>query len=799
MKTSSETRRFVAAQSPTDSVPRRQVRAPGGSTSILPIAGPRSWSPGGSFDTAPMSDMTEAGPPTGFRPDLEGLRGLAILLVLGFHAGLSGFAGGFVGVDVFFVLSGFLITGLLIRERERTGAVCLRDFYARRARRILPAAAFVLVITLVLTALFLAPLNLARFAGDAAAAALSVGNIHFASQAMDYFSAAESPSPFLQYWSLGVEEQFYIVWPALLILATHNLRPRLSAGIALAAVLVASLAVAVILTNIAAPWAFYSPATRAWQLALGGLLAVVPLERAGRLVGAALVGGGWLGLVAVGAAAVLISAGTPYPGVAALIPAAGTAALVAAGNRRGSPGSLLAIAPMRFLGRISFSLYLIHWPILVLPAASLAIGADLPLTERLVLCGAAIGLAWLCWRFVEEPFHRGHRFRLPASRVLAVAGASIAASTMFAVLIAWNATAAIEAPADGGPPTAGGASAGGSESPDEVPMPSDRVARVHLTPLPSGIGFEAQSPSHSHVPASLFPPDTATPIPSSGPDATLAQAPDAFPLPVPGSGPLPADLQLKLSAAPRDWERLFRDGCELQEAGSVPPRCVYGDREGSKTVALVGDSVAGQWFPALNRIGRARHWRIVTFIKFNCHFEDIQQYSRILKREYAECEAWLPNVDAQLRALKPDLIVVSANRSERVMNPEDKDPTSQGRAMAHLLETVPGEVAIIVSTPQLPFDPPVCLSQHKTNVQACQAPRTDSFGWRYRLAEQATADTLGARAVIVDMSDWLCPGRVCASVLDKYLVWRDYMHLTATWTASLAPVLEAQLPSLGDP
>jgi len=740
--------------------------------------------------------MTEPGAHGGFRPDLEGLRGLAILLVLGFHAGLSGFDGGFVGVDVFFVLSGFLITGLLIRERARTGAISLRDFYARRARRILPAASVVLVITLVASALFLAPLNLPRFAGDAAASALSVGNIRFASQAMDYFSANELPSPFLHYWSLGVEEQFYIAWPALLILATHGIRARLGAGALLAGILIASLAGAVVLTGIAAPWAFYSLPTRAWELAVGGLLAAVPLERAGRLVSALLVTVGWLGLAAVIAASVvLITSGTPYPGVAAVVPAAGTAALVAAGRRRRSPGALLAIAPMRFLGRISFSLYLIHWPILILPAASLAIGEELPLTERIALCAAAIGLAWVSWRFVEEPFHRGRRFALPASRTLAFAGGSIAATAVFAVAIGWNAAAMIDAPAQGGPTAvAVGSPVNGTLVSTQVPTPTVALASADWTPLPSGIVLLSQPPLISPAAASPTAPLSATPFGS-----TPAPTSTPFPVPVVGSGPLSADIQPKLSAASDDRERLFRDGCELEEAGSVPPLCVYGDPNGSTTVALVGDSVAGQWFPALNRIGVAEHWRIVTFIKFNCRFEDIRQYSRILKREYTECEAWVPNVVAKLRELKPDMTVVSANRAPLVMNPDDEAPARQGQSMALMLASVPGSVAIMVSTPQLKFDPPTCLSEHKSNVEDCEESRSESFGWRYRIAEEATAEVLGERASVVDMSDLLCPGSVCPSVLNDYIEWRDYMHLTAAYSASLAPILAAQLPAPASP
>jgi peptidoglycan/LPS O-acetylase OafA/YrhL len=172
----------------------------------------------------------------GFRPDVEGLRGVAILLVLLFHTGLP-VAGGFVGVDVFFVISGFLITGLLLRERERSGRVSFTRFYARRVRRLLPAAAVVLMVTLPIAYLVVAPLDRSGVMLDGAASALSVGNIRFALTTGDYFSSMTTPSPFLHFWSLGVEEQFYLVWPALLLLASWR-RPRVGAAVALGAMLV---------------------------------------------------------------------------------------------------------------------------------------------------------------------------------------------------------------------------------------------------------------------------------------------------------------------------------------------------------------------------------------------------------------------------------------------------------------------------------------------------------------------------------------------------------------------------------
>jgi hypothetical protein len=603
-------------------------------------------------------------------------------------------------------------------------------------------------------------------AADAAAAALSVANIRFALQATDYFSNIAPPSPVLHYWSLSVEEQFYLLSPAFLLVAMRLSRPRFSAAVLLLIILLTSLAGAIVLTTISPPWAFYSLPTRAWQLALGGLLAVVAfadLSRPGRWLVAV---SGWIGLLGVVASAFLIDSSTPYPGFAALLPTGSAALLLLSTDQPGSPGVVLRTLPLRFLGKISYSLYLVHWPILVLPAAALAIGEELRLPERLLLAGVSIVAGWASWRFVEQPFHRGTRLRLPSRAVIGLGLAGIVATATFSFSVGLYARAQIDAPVDPGP-IAGGPTL--APEPTEPPIETD-------PPTPT----ESAAPGRTRKP---------TPTPR------------AVPTPKVNTGALPRDVRPRLSDAANDWEKLYRDGCELQYNGSNPLSCTYGNPKGSKTVALVGDSTAAQWFPALEKIAQQRDWKIVTFIKFACRFEDIRQYSRILKREYTECEQWIPNVVRELKQLKPDLTIVSADRSPGVLDPANDNPAVQGNAMARLLQQVPGKVALMVVTPQLTqgngfLDPPTCLSQHKDDVTRCEANRNLSFGWRYGIAERAAYRALKPRATIVNLSDYLCPGKSCPAVMNDMIVWRDYFHLTSTFAQSLANALYAQLPPL---
>jgi peptidoglycan/LPS O-acetylase OafA/YrhL len=716
-----------------------------------------------------------------FRPDLEGFRGIAILLVLLCHARLPGAEAGFVGVDVFFVLSGFLITGLLVDERRRTGQIRLGSFYARRARRILPAAIVVLASTLLAAQLFLSPLDLPRVADDALAASLSVANVRFALDATDYF-APVAASPVLHYWSLGVEEQFYLLWPVLLLLATRARRPRLVVALLITVILASSFLLSVVMTASNGPWAYYLLPTRAWQLAAGGLLALaVPLLGRMPRAFAALVG--WLGVGILGAGLVLIGPMTEYPGLAALLPTLGGAAVIASGGRAGSPGRIvLATPPLRWLGRISYSLYLWHWPILVLGpvALGLASSEDGPAYVdpllRLGLVLLAVVLAALTWRLVEEPFRRG---RLSLGRVslggrvrgFAVAGAAVlvigvGSTTMGAVAQRdLDGVAAFEGEQDPVPAT-----------PTLTPSPAPSALGASPKPSPSRPGASA-TPSPNPTPA-------PTPTPSPRPSPRI-------------DGSVPSDLKPSLGASRADDDPLLADGCGLALAGTKPPSCIYGDRDGAITVALVGDSHAAHWFPALDVVAEQRGWRLVPFTKFSCVFVDLPIWSPNLNREYTECEAWRENVVDRLVTLKPDLVIISSNRWLPAIANRDNEPERQGAALARLIERIPGSIALLVDTPRSDFDVPACLAQHRDAIQRCTTSRTAAFGWRHLRRETEAARLTGA--TLVDMSDVVCPGDPCPPIIGNTLVYRDHHHLTATFVVSIAQDLYAALPPVGSP
>ncbi|GAA3267979.1 acyltransferase [Dactylosporangium vinaceum] len=340
-----------------------------------------------------------------FRPDIEGLRAVAVLLVVLGHAGVPGLDGGYVGVDVFFVISGYLITGHLFRELRTTGRIRFAAFYARRMARLLPAAAPATVATVVAAWAWLAPQAARAVSMDAIATAAYSLNIRLAVQGTDYLDAAREPSPLQHFWSLGVEEQFYFLWPLLLILAATRRRAVLLLG-SLAA---GSFAVSAWQAVATPPWAYFGLQSRAWELAVGGLLALVGRRLPARAA--------WIGLALIAGCAGQYTGGTVFPGWAALLPVLG-AALVVAGDGR---NRLLGTRVLGWLGRLSYGWYLWHWPALVFAAH---FGAG-PWT-RIAVAGAAALPAWLSLRVVERPLRLRRRgLVLGAATTAVTVGAAV--------------------------------------------------------------------------------------------------------------------------------------------------------------------------------------------------------------------------------------------------------------------------------------------------------------------------------------------------------------------------------------
>ena len=683
-----------------------------------------------------------------FRTDIEGLRAVAVVAVVLFHAGLPGVGGGFIGVDVFFVVSGFLITGLLWREASGAGTVRLARFYGARARRLLPAAVAVLVATCIASAVLLPPLQARGVIGDGIASALYVGNYRFAIQGTDYLAADAPPSPLQHYWSLGVEEQFYLLWPALIIgtawllarvarrtgtAATRSVAPYL---LVLALMAVVSFMISSSWTDSLPSWAFFSLPTRAWELAVGGLVALT----AGawrHLPGPSAAVAGWGGLALIVVTCTQVGEATPYPGTTALLPVLGTALVIGAGCATPDlgVGHFLSKPAMRSVGRLSYSWYLWHWPVLLLAPA--LFGGDLGLAGRLAMVVVSFGLAILTLHLIENPARFASSLKLSAGRSLAVGGALTAVAVCVGVVL------------------------------------------LIVRPVPVGHGMAA-APVAAVAPPG---PSAAAPPPVSVRDQVLAAVTKST-----EPRPVPTNLTPALGAIAKP--EVFVDGCVLSWRDVEQPECASGDAGAPTTVALVGDSHAAMWQPALEPVAQERHWRLETMSKVLCPLMNLSINSPYLGRKFTECEQWRGDIIARLERERPRLIVLDMSRRYGA----DFGFTSYDQAwldsLTRLVQRLRATGASVLVLSQVP-DPhstvPTCVSAHMDNADACSPARTDGLNDAGVAAEAAATAAGGGQ--YAELSDLFCTTDRCPVIVGNTLVYRDDNHVTTEYAEVLAPLL----------
>nr|WP_234818058.1 acyltransferase family protein [Mycolicibacterium sphagni] len=694
---------------------------------------------------------------------MEGLRAVAVVAVVLFHASVPGLGGGYVGVDVFFVISGFLITGLLWREVSGTGSVGLRAFYGARARRLLPASAAVGVVTMIAATFLLPPLQAPTVLYDGIFSALYVSNYRFMLDGVNYFSAANhlSPSPFLHYWSLGVEEQFYLVWAPLilgvtwLIRSVRRARKSPQSGVAktqrpylvaLALVAVMSFGMSLVLTDVVPAAAFYSLPTRAWQLAIGGLVALA--ARHWRRLPALPAGiAGWAGLALILLSCTWFSPATPFPGTAALLPTLGAALIIGAGCATPTQGCgrLLGLPPMRAIGRISYSWYLWHWPVLVL--APLLVGHSLGLVARLITALLSAGLAWLTMRFIENPLRFRPSIRHSPWRSLGL-GATATAVAVCAGLALLQVV-----------PTTVGRGA-----------PRKQLA-VTASPAQEGAGLDAYDAAVRQAFAQVQ-------------TALVASA---------GIQSVPSNLVPPLANAALEDKDVYLRGCMRDFLETGHPECASGDTASATTVALIGDSHAAMWNPAFQQLAALRHWRVETLAKTGCPLLDLPISSPLLHREYTECEQWRTEIINRLRTEHPRLVVLSMWRGYGSVgwpsgftsyDPAWLDSLTR---MVHQLRDSGTQVLVLGPIPDPQSVVPVCLSAHLNDATACEPQRSSAVNASGIAAEAAAVKSGGGH--YADLTDLFCTADRCPVIVGNTLVYFDWNHLTLEYSRALSPVI----------
>lgn len=662
--------------------------------------------------TSPLKPKTRlSGPPASrnsgraFRPDIEGLRGLAVLLVVLFHSGVPGFRGGYIGVDVFFVVSGYLITQLIVAEINKTSGFSFKNFYARRVRRLLPASGLMVIGVLLAERLLYSPLELSRYAMWGTYTSLYSSNFMFMREANMYFAGKAVNNPFLHTWSLAVEEQFYLFWPALI--ATMVLLPRFRRRMPLClfGVTVLSLAASVWVTHFRQPWAFFSLPTRAWEFGAGGLACLLPQEfLAGREK--------WITFASWAGFGALLASGhffgsleEIFPGYVAILPVAGTLAILLEGAAGATSimQYILAWPVMQWLGKLSYSWYLWHWPFLIFAKTCLP---DLTWISRLAVAIGALLMAQITYWIVENPvrFHPRLMMRPALSLSLAV----------------W------------------------------VPAVCVSVALLM---------------NHAASRA-LF----------SGEQQKIASAANTI-------GP---------------WHP-----CIVPLGDDHLRECVFGDNTSNTDVVLLGDSHAGQWYPALDFIAEEKHWRLVTILKANCQIAALEAYpdGRALD---PSCQAWRKKALDRITVLHPALLVLGESAagvanpgmSARPVSPQEWEDGLRSELITWRAMKI--KTLVMADIPYPHYDVPVCLSRLAAGdwgANPCVIARTIALNEKVRKAEvQAVGGNTDARWA--DMSNLFCSATECKTVVDGYVAYRDDNHISESLARHLAGHLDQEIELL---
>jgi peptidoglycan/LPS O-acetylase OafA/YrhL len=677
------------------------------------------------------------------RPEIQALRAIAVSIVVVYHFWGGALPGGFVGVDVFFAISGFLITSHLMREVDRTGAVSLPGFWARRARRILPAALMILLLTAIATIVFVPQNYWQQYFVEIRTSTAYIQNWHLAAAAVNYLAAANAASPVQHFWSLSAEEQFYIVWPVLILGAALATRRRVSRDRRAAIIIVLAIVTAASLTfsirdtanNPAA--AYFITPTRAWEFGLGGLLAMA--GQSDRLTVSLRAVLSWLGLAAIAIAAITYSNNSPpFPGSAALLPILGAVAVIWAGApaRRWAPTGIMRLPPVQFLGNISYSVYLWHFPLLTL--TPFVINQNLHVIAKIALILLTVLLAWGTKIVVEDPVRRS-RFLNSRKPRWTFAFVLLGTGLVFAV------------------------TAFGQSYLNKQIHKEDRQAKAILATNPPCFGAAARDPQHT----------------CSNPSLEFSVVP-------------PPIVAAKAGNAP----------CTKVGMQGLVTVCAFGvhQKQAKRTFALVGDSHAAMWRAGMAVVAHALDWRGLTVARTSCPFSLATK--DLAQPLLSQCVTWNQQV-IQWFDQNPqvDIAVVSEHNGGSVIAPGqnnfDAEVAGYQKAWAALPATVK-HIIVIRDTPHVRGNTGACvqlaINQHVQAGVKCEVPRSEALP--PDPAAVAQAHLHSPRVQLVNITDQICDQNYCFPVVGGALVFKDIHHLSRVFATTLGPFVLRRIEKL---
>ena len=730
----------------------------------------------------PSRDSTRT--PTPVRTDIQALRAIAVGLVLLNHLWPWHVPGGYIGVDIFFVISGFLITSHLLREHDRRGTISLPRFYARRAKRLLPAALLVALVSLAAAIVWVPAERWERIAREVFAASAYFENWMLTLTSVDYSAQSEAATPVQHYWSLSVEEQFYLVWPALILLvgwlaarrAHGAVRPALLATTAVLGV--GSFVFCLWLTGTDSAVAYFHTGVRGWEFLAGGLLAFAGtgLERAlGRPGGLAARGfAHWIGLAALAFAALRFTAETPFPGAWALVPVGATVLLIATGAEAPawSPLRWMAWRPVQYVGDVSYSLYLWHWPLIVI--LPFVLHRDLGTLARIGVLALSLVLAAATKHFVEDP-GRARLFSVSRPRVPLLAA-------LASVLVVGAAAIGV----------IGGASA----------LQQRAAAEERNLASSDCFGAGALAPGAEQRCGDPFGPAK---VPPGGERNTPWFSPSECVL-------APSDRQIIADGKPSLVECAFGAAAGGTAPPPVPaPGSGAGPKPASNDVWLVGDSHAEHWKGAVFDLARGNDWSLRSTMHGGCPFVDAPfvSFKGAPTKKADSCAAWNADVRERLLAAPPALLLVSVWGSAETLDDGTGRPQPQQYAdgIRPLFTELARAGTEIVVIRDIPNDGPRlgidCVTANGDRAGGCTAPVRDALK-PDPLAKAAEGLRL-PDAHVLDLTPRFCapvPGPagggsprepLCSGVIGGVPVFYDRDHLSRSYSKSLAEPLGREL------
>ena len=673
---------------------------------------------------------------TPVRPEIQALRALGVGAVTLYHLWPNRLTGGFVGVDVFLAVSGFLITAHLLRERADTGWINLPAFWARRAKRLLPAS--LLVLTLAAAATYaIVPRQLwKQFFSEFAASALYGQNWLLAHNAVDYLASDNNPSPVQHYWSLSVEEQFYVILPLLMVLAILVLRRRhqlAAISVVVVAIVVGSFSYSVVETTSNPAAAYFITPTRIWEFGVGALLALVAPEPSTRVPRAVRATASWVGFAMILFAAITFTGKTPFPGSAAAVPVLGAAVVMWAGPVGGIGGSqrLAGLRPVQFLGDISYSIYLWHWPFIVL--IPFVTGHHLDRSDKAVIIGATLGLAWATKRFVEDPI-RFSPALLGGRRPRTVFAFTAAAMALVVAVCATGYTTVQR----------------------QEQVAEQKVAAVLATPPPC---FGAAALANATTCTAAKQPNVLVPDPTVVND-----------------------------------DKPVGSECWSEKGDPQLHRCTMGPAKAKTTILVVGDSHANQYRVAFAKIADEKKWRIDMVGMSGCYWTtSLQVYPAKVQ---GDCQQWKANLTAYLDSAPAyDAIVTSYNAGSAVVTqPGENTQTAMVNGLVAAWKPLAARGTKIIAIKDSP-NPKAgitdCVAKYpETADQHCSVSRKTAFS-AFDAQPRAVAKVKNAQ--LIDLTNLFCTADTCAPVVGGVVLYRDQGHLTDTYVSTLTPYLETEL------